>query len=150
MKRLRIYLDTSVVGGCLDAEFQKESSEIMAMARRGEITLLISSLLEDELEKAPVEINDLLGSLPVECLERVAISEESSRLRNRYMEAEILGKGRADDALHVALATVSHADLLVSWNFRHIVHFDKIRQFNAVNLAEGYSSVEIRSPKEVV
>jgi len=45
---------------------------------------------------------------------------------------------------------VARADVLVSWNFRHIVHLDKIRGFNAVNLKEGYGAIEIRSPREIV
>jgi hypothetical protein len=55
-----------------------------------------------------------------------------------------------DDAHHVAIATVARVDVIVSWNFRHIVHFDKIRGFNAVNFREGYPAMEIRSPKELV
>jgi len=56
----------------------------------------------------------------------------------------------ANDAHHIALATVALADLVVSWNFKHIVHWDRIRLFNAVNLREGYSPIDIRSPREVV
>jgi hypothetical protein len=52
--------------------------------------------------------------------------------------------------LHVANATVGGADMIVSWNFRHIVHFRKIRGFNAVNLKEGYATLAIYSPREVV
>ena len=52
--------------------------------------------------------------------------------------------------LHVALATVARADVILSWNFRHIVHLDKIRRFNAVNLRQGYAIMEIRSPREFV
>ena len=54
------------------------------------------------------------------------------------------------DAQHIALATVCRADLVVSWNFKHIVHYEKIRGFNSVNLREGYGMVDIRSPREVV
>jgi hypothetical protein len=61
-----------------------------------------------------------------------------------------VGAAHASDALHVALATVTHADMIVSWNFRHIVHFDKMREFNAVNVREGYGRLEILSPLEVV
>ena len=50
----------------------------------------------------------------------------------------------------MALATIAKADMIVSWNFRHIVHYDKIRGFNAVNLREGYLPIDIRSPLEVV
>lgn len=55
-----------------------------------------------------------------------------------------------DDCRHVALASVTGVDLLVSWNFRHIVQYDKIRKFNAVNMLRGYPTLEIRSPLEVI
>jgi hypothetical protein len=54
------------------------------------------------------------------------------------------------DAHHVALATIAKADLIVSWNFKHIVHVDKIRAFQPVNLVQGYTSIDIRSPLEIV
>ena len=52
--------------------------------------------------------------------------------------------------LHVALATIGRVDVLVSWNFQHIVNLGRIRLFNAVNLEEGYGLIEIRTPKEVL
>lgn len=55
-----------------------------------------------------------------------------------------------DDALHVALATVSSCNLIVSWNFKHIVHFDKIPKYNAVNTLNGYGPIGIFSPMEVI
>ncbi len=51
--------------------------------------------------------------------------------------------------LHIALATVADADIVVSWNFRHIVRFDKIRAFNAVNMEAGYKALAIHSSREV-
>ena len=150
MKGVRVYIDTSVVGGCLDEEFAAESQALMAMARRGDLTLIVSSHLADELVQAPPEVKELFAALPEECLERVAVRDEALSLRTKYLKAGILGPGSADDALHVAIATVAGADLIVSWNFRHIVHFEKIRQFNAINRFEGYAMVDIRSPKEVV
>jgi hypothetical protein len=51
--------------------------------------------------------------------------------------------------LHIALATVADADILVSWNFKHIVRFDKIRMFNAANMEQGYKALPIHSPREV-
>ena len=60
-----------------------------------------------------------------------------------------LGPAQRADALHVATATVAHADLILSWNFRHIVNFDRIHKFNAVNLMRGYAPIEIHSPLEM-
>ena len=55
-----------------------------------------------------------------------------------------------DDALHVAIATVSGCDIIVSWNFKHIVHYDKIALYNAVNRINGYKDIFINSPAEVI
>lgn len=62
----------------------------------------------------------------------------------------IIGPGSRADALHVALATIAKVDVLVSWNFKHIVNLGRIRLFNGVNLEQGYGPLEIRTPREVL
>lgn len=146
----RIYIDTSVVGGCLDEEFAEDSCALIQMARKGKIILLVSSVLADELLDAPKKVRDLFASIPERCTERVPLSPEAEALRDAYLADGVVGPSSSNDAHHVALATVSEADTVVSWNFRHIVHLDKIRAFNAVNARLGYKPIEIRSPKEVV
>jgi hypothetical protein len=148
--RLRIYVDTSVIGGCFDREFAAESQAIIEMARNREILLLLSDLLLQELENAPPNVAQLVASLPEEIYASVDTNADARSLQERYLEAGILGEACQDDALHVAIATVARADLIVSWNFKHIVHVVKIRKFNAVNLLHGYPCIDIRSPKEVV
>ena len=61
-----------------------------------------------------------------------------------------MGAARGADALHVALATVARCTVLVSWNFRHIVHLNKIRRYNAANVLHGFGEIAIHSPPEVV
>lgn len=150
MKRIRIYADTSVIGGCLDDEFSETSRGLLEAASAGRFALLLSDLLAVELERAPTEVQSVLAELPTEAFERVQSNEESVRLRDAYLSAGVVTRKHAADAHHISLATVSRADVLVSWNFKHIVHWDKIRAFNAVNLKEGYPQIEIRSPREVV
>ncbi|MBE7558202.1 hypothetical protein HS125_04375 [bacterium] len=123
---------------------------MLTMAKEGHVYLLVSSLLLDELVDAPKSVAAHLHDLPGEALEVIRASDESRRLRDLYLAAGVVSPASIDDAHHVALATVAGAELLVSWNFRHIVHMAKIRGFNAVNLREGYGILEIRSPKEVV
>jgi hypothetical protein len=148
--KLRIYIDTSVVGGCRDQEFAEPSRALFEMARRGEITLLLSELLTKELTLAPAEVRAVVADVPPEQLEVVPLYPEAECLRDGYLQAGIVGPAAAEDAHHVALATVARADLILSWNFKHIVHVDKIRLFNAVNLMQGYGAIDIRSPLEVV
>ncbi len=150
MKPLRVYVDASVIGGCLDEEFAAESLALLAMARSGEVVLLVSDLLLEELSRAPTEIKAIITELNMDAVREVERSDESRRLLQAYLDAGVVGLKSANDAHHVALATIEHADVIVSWNFRHIVHFEKVRMFNAVNLREGYPLIDIRSPKEIV
>jgi len=150
VKKLRAYIDTSVVGGCLDDEFANASRALLGMARRGEVTLVLSDLLAVEVSRAPQGVRDVFDSLPDEWVEIVTSSSETERMRDMYLTAGVVGTASVNDAHHVAIATVYQVDMVVSWNFRHIVHFDKIRAYNSVNLREGYGSIEIRTPRELV
>jgi predicted nucleic acid-binding protein len=146
----RIYVDTSVIGGCCDDEFADESRRLLDLAAKGDVILLISDLMTAELLGAPLPVQRVLGAIPPAGVEEVRASDESRALRDAYLAAGVVGPTHINDAHHVALATVARADMIVSWNFKHIVHYDKIRGFNAVNLREGYGAIAIYSPLEVV
>ena len=147
---MRVYIDTSIVGGCFDDEFSEESKALFEMAKRGKITLLISNILADELSIAPKRVQNVITGLPQGSFEIIHENEDSRRLRDQYLNAGIVGATHTNDAHHVAIATVSGADMIVSWNFKHIVHYKKIRQFNNVNTQSGYDEIEIYSPLEVI
>lgn len=150
MRSIRIYVDTSVVGGYLDDEFAEVSRALIDLFRQGRATLLASDLLLRELEEAPAEVQAILASVPPKHIERVELSDEAEQLKILYLKDGVVSVKHANDAFHVALAVVARADMIVSWNFKHIVHFDKMRGFNAVNLKAGYARMEIFSPLEVV
>lgn len=150
MKTPRLYLDTSVIGGCFDEEFTAASLKLMDEIRDGISIGVISDLTVRELAGAPREVAALViqpGDIRWEYVEQ---SAASSALAKAYLEAGVVGERFRADCEHVAIATIREVDVLVSWNFRHIVRYDKIRMFNAVNLAQGYRTLEIRSPLEVV
>ena len=149
-KKLRIYVDTSVVGGCLDEAFREASVKLLSLFISGDAVFLMSNLLVQELSPAPLEVQHVLDNLPVANVERLDISDEALQLQAFYINELVVGPACANDALHVALATVAHADVIVSWNFKHIVHLDKMRGFNAINLREGYPQLTILSPLEVI
>ena len=151
MKRLRIYVDTSVFGGCFDDEFREASLKLFEENRAGRFILLFSAATLRELKTAPAEVRDLLQSIPEQFLEAIEESIEVFDLRDAYLKAGIVTKKSTVDAEHIAAASVAGADIIVSWNFKHIVHFDKIRGYRAVNLMNRYSHlIAIHSPKEVI
>ena len=149
MNPLRIYSDTSVIGGCLDAEFAEHSLRFIDQVNAGRVVLLVSELLVGELTGAPPGVRSILESLPVEQLENVIIDDEVESLRDAYLEAGILSRRWQDDATHVAAASVAGADAIVSWNFRHIVRLDLMRRYNEVNRQMGYRHLNIVTPVEV-
>ena len=83
-------------------------------------------------------------------IELISSSEESKSLANNYIAENVVGVTSFDDCHHIAIATISKVDILVSWNFKHIVNVFRIRGYNSVNLKIGYSPIEIRSPKDII
>jgi hypothetical protein len=81
--------------------------------------------------------------------ELLSVTEEVLTILAAYESHGVLGPRFRNDMLHIALATVAEVDVLVSWNFRHIVRLDKIQQFNRINLELGYKALAIYSPREV-
>jgi len=150
MHRIRAYADTSVFGGVCDVEFAEVSTRFFEQVEQGRFVVLLSPLTTGELQEAPPEVRQVVTQLLPEQIERVPITEEVSELAQQYVDAGVLGKASIDDATHVAAATVEGADLIVSWNFRHIVNFKRILGFNSVNTRCGYRSMVILSPREVI
>ena len=149
MKKQRIYIDTSVIGGCFDSEFAKWSKGLIQDFKLGTFCPLLSEIVSAEIENAPAQVQKLYGELLDLNPEIISIRNEMNELADAYQERKILTPKYYDDGLHIATATVTEADMLVSWNFRHIVRAEKIRMFNAVNLENGYKSIQIYSPREV-
>ena len=149
MKRQRVYIDTSVIGGCFDAEFEAWSNGLFQDFRLGLFTPVVSAVVAAEIEDAPGAVRAAYAELLSLGAEVPLVTEEALDLADAYLERGVLTPRFYDDATHIALATLAGVDPLVSWNFRHIVHYDKIRAFNAVNLERGYKPVQIYSPREV-
>ena len=148
MKKLRIYVDTSVVGGCFDAEFQLWSNAIMEDFRQGKFALVLSDITAAEVQPAPRAVQALYAELLL-IAEVLPVTEEALRVLDEYEHHGVLGPRFRNDMLHIALATAAEVDVLVSWNFRHIVRLDKMQQFNGINLELGYRPLAIYSPREV-
>ena len=149
MKR-RIYTDTSVIGGCLDTEFEQASRLLISAFERGEAIMVLSDLTALELLAAPVAVQAVAERIPDAHREHIEMTAEAAALADRYVEAGAIGVANRIDAQHIALATVNHVSVLVSWNFRHIVNLWRIQAYNSVNLRAGYSMLEIRTPREVI
>ena len=146
---IRVYADTSVFGGALDEEFAKSSRAFFEQVRAGRFQRVVSALVESELTQAPGPVKDLYEDLSAQA-EPAPVTPEALQLQEAYLRAGIVGPRWQADALHVAVASVSACRILVSWNFEHIVHFDKIALYNAVNITHGFPQLGIHTPQEVI
>jgi predicted nucleic acid-binding protein len=144
-----IYADTSVYGGVFDDEFNEASSAFFDAVKAGGFSLVVSEVVQRELAYAPAQVVDFFQSiLPQTYL--TPVSQEAIDLQQSYIQEGVVTAKSLDDALHVALASVAGCDIIVSWNFKHIVNFRRIPLFNAVNTLKGYKPISIYSPLEVV
>jgi predicted nucleic acid-binding protein len=146
---LRVYADTSVIGGVFDEEFAEASRAFFEQVRSGRFRLVTSAVVVKEIEAAPKAVQDFFDEFAVDA-EVVEVTEEVLRLQQAYLDAGILSPQWSADALHVALAAVSRCSVIVSWNFQHIVHFRKIPLYTAITTVHGYAGLSIHSPAEVI
>ena len=149
MKAPRVYVDTSVFGGCFDEEFSAPSRRFFDQVRTGRLILLVSEVVLRELAEAPPRVRTPLASLPARSVRPASLGPEAIRLRDAYVARGIVPRRFENDATHVAAATLSGADAIVSWNFHHIVRIEKIRAYNQVNLELGFSLLSIVSPQDI-
>ena len=150
MKRQRIYIDTSIVGGFFDAEFEKETKMLFQRLENREIIFVISTVLGKELGNAPPHVKNLLASYDETFFEKVILTDEAKELAEKYIVEKVIGRTSLDDCRHIAIATINKVDVLASWNFKHIVNLNRINGYNAVNIKNGYKTLEIRTPKELI
>ncbi len=146
---MKFYVDTSVWGGFADAEFAEWTLPFFQQAAEGRFTIVLSDVTIRELQRAPEHIRDLPTTIKPEYIELVTVTDEQIKLAEKYVQEGALTPKYELDAYHIAIASVLKVDSLVSWNFKHMVNFFRIRQYNSINLKYGYSIIDIRTPKEV-
>ena len=158
MTRLKLYVETSVFGFHYDMSAANRSKrlavrKLFQQIKDGVFEGYVSGLVIAELGEAPDPYRQrflrLLGRYGLRSL--AYNEDEAARLHQKYLEARVVSTGVTIDALHIAIATVAGADVVVSCNLRHLANELVSRRFLAVNRRQGYgSSLSIRQPEEVV
>lgn len=149
MRQLKVYIDTSVLGAAFDDEFKETTIVFFEQAREGKFVIFLSALVESEIADAPEEVQQFYDSV-AEYAEIITPLRPAILLQQAYLNAGVVTNKWAGDALHVATASVEGCDVIVSWNFKHIVHYDKKRKYNALNILHGYDNIDILTPAEVI
>ena len=149
LRPIRVYVDTSVFGGVFDPEFARASQRFFAKLDSDVFEPVVSPVVAQEIVDAPDRVRQAYREV-VRGIPQVQIDAAALDLRDAYLDAGIVNRRWAADALHVAIATISGCSMIVSWNFKHIVNFRRIPLYNAVNRANGYGEIGIFTPQEVI
>lgn len=144
-----VYLDTSVIGGYFDEEFSENTIPFFERIIQDKIKVYVSDLLIGELSGAPRVVRELLDEIPLDQKVHIELNQDAIDLGDRYIFEGVVGKTSRADCQHIALATLANDDVLVSWNFKHIVNLERIRGYNGINIILGHKPIEIRTPQEI-
>jgi predicted nucleic acid-binding protein len=148
-QKSKVYADTSVFGGVFDEEFERPSRAFFDAVRDDRFLLVTSELVRQEVKAAPQSVQNLFHEM-LPLADIAEITADALNLQQSYIKSGIVPEKYSTDALHVALATTAQVSLIVSWNFKHIVNFQKIPLYNAANVLNGYREITIYSPLEVI
>lgn len=148
--RLRLYLDTSVISAYVDERLpERQRATLEFWERLGGYDVAISELtLTEARATADAALRQRMVNLVDDCLV-LPVGEEARRLVREYVGRGVFSAATALDALHVAIAVTARQDMLVSWNFRHLVNRRRRALVNEVNGLAGYPTIEILAPPEV-
>ncbi|MEW5759870.1 MAG: PIN domain-containing protein [Candidatus Thermoplasmatota archaeon] len=153
-KILQLYLDTSVIGAIFDVEDPKRimlTKKLLNEIKNGKYNGYISNVTVAEIGKSPEELKPrLIKTIKDTSLKIVNEDEECLTLADIYVKERVIPKIYRDDARQIAVAVKNNFDMIVSWNYRHMVNYRVRRLINAINLKVGYKTIEIVSPMEVV
>jgi len=148
--KLRIYLDTSVFSAYYDARVTDRQIETEEFWRRlDQFEANTSELTQQELSQT--QGSELKAKL-IQLLKEVKIlplTDEMNELAKRYISASVFTPVMFNDALHAAAAVMTRQDILVSWNFKHLVNRRRRAMVNEVNISHGLPTIEIVAPPEI-
>ena len=152
MRKEKIYLDTSVISAYNDIREPEKITQTLDFINQVEgnknVEIFISSLVKDEIS----QISNVTRKKELEILmnsyQGLDITNEIEQLAEVYIINKVIPDNYVDDALHLAIATVNSIDIIISWNFTHLVKLKTRHMVNALNLVNGYKEIEIIAPIE--
>ena len=149
MKITTLYLDSSVLGGYYDEEFLEATRTLWSQMKQGRFHFVSSLLVDQEISAAPERVQSLMAETFTQA-DLLPYTAEAEELAAAYLAQKVVPAKFADDARHVAIAVVNAVNIIASWNFKHLVNLQREAGFNAVNLLQGWPTVRIVSPLELI
>ncbi len=150
MNTVKVYLDTSVIS-YLDQEDapekMKETRELWEIFKKGQHDIYISDVVVYEIYKCSMGKREILLDYLDQIEYNIIETDENTvSLAEKFIDFGVLKRKSYDDCRHIAAAVLAGCDMIVSWNFKHIVNENTIRGVKAVTTHEGYKDLMIYPP----
>lgn len=150
MRKLRVYLDTSVISHLEQVdvpEKMEQTRKVWEILQTGKYEIVISDLVLAEINECKEPKRKILKEYLSQInYERVGITEESEEIANEIINEGILKSKSFDDCLHIASAILNDCNIIVSWNFKHMVNVDTINGVRKITFAKRYNNIDIYAP----
>ena len=150
MRKLKVYLDTSVISHLLQEDVHKkmaDTRQLWEMFCSNRYDVYLSTVTLEELkgcsEPKQSQLFDYLGQIDYTLIQ---INDKIEEIALQIIEMGILTKKSYDDCQHIAAAIISECDCIISWNFKHIVNIKTIRGVRAITNLKGHKPIEILNP----
>ena len=150
MRKLKVYLDTSVISHLLQEDVPEkmaDTRQLWEMFKDGKYEVYLSTVTLREIEKCSepkkTQLIDRLNEIQFTTLD---ITEDITNIANKIIEMGILTQKSFDDCQHIGTAVVNSCDCIISWNFKHIVNIKTIKGVRAITHPESYKDIDIMNP----
>ena len=150
MKKLKLYLDTSVISHLDAPDTPEKTAETLAfweILKTGKYDVVISDVVMEEVARCREPKRTFMDERITEIHPTILVpNQEVKELAKEYVSKKVLSQKSIDDCLHIALSVINHCDYLVSWNFRHLVNVQTLEGVRIVNAINRYRGISIVSP----
>ena len=154
LKPFKIYLETTIFNFKFSEDSPDKKADVMKLfdeISEGKYLAYTSNYVLQELLRAEEpKRSDMIGLIDKYKMRLLEADEIAERLADEYVEAGIIPQKYKTDGIHIAMATINDLDIIVSYNFQHIVKLKTIIGTESINLREGYKRIGIYSPTEVI
>jgi predicted nucleic acid-binding protein len=154
MKKLKIYLDTSVISHLKQDDVPEKMSDTLKLwddIKAGKYEVFISEVTLEEVMRCGQPKRDImLGYLNGTNYTVIEIDKEINQIAMQFINNGILTDKSLDDCRHIACSIVSGCDIIISWNFKHIVNYRTMRGVKLISALSGYNEVSICTPTILV
>ena len=154
MKKIRVYLDTSVLSHLFAEdvpEKMEQTNKLWQDFKDDKFEIFISDTTLLEIEQCPPQKKErILKRLEEIKYQEINDSSEIEVLAEEYLKNNVLSPKSLNDCMHIASAVVLNCDIIVSWNFKHLVNFKTINKVKIVNAVNNYKEISIMSPTMLI